>query len=156
MHDDCETMRYIQLRVSVVEKHCPNGFSYYEGRCFKQYHHPETWSAARQICASNNDNAWSKLLPHHRFDLASVRNKAENAFIRKTILGNDRTVASPHTQPWIGLYQDSSYSWLEPKWSDNCSVRYEKWAPSEPSDYQVCSDWPTDILYLYIYIYSRG
>ena len=91
------------------------------------------------------------LLPHHYFDLVSVRNQAENAFIRKTILEDDGTVASPHTQPWIGLHQDSSYSWVEPRWSDRSSVRYENWAPSEPSDYQVCSNWDTDI---YIYIYK--
>ena len=141
---------YLHLYLFVAETHCPIGFDFYEGRCFRKYYTPlKTWSGAKQICNAHNENQniWSSLLPHHHFELASVRNSAENEFIKRMLDDNDPTGYSPHSQPWIGLYQSDSASWVIPTWSDHTVVRYENWAPNEPADYQVCKKFNTGFMW---------
>ena len=131
---------YWHFCLFLTETHCPDGFEYsniYE-RCFRRYYTPlVTWFEANQTCNSHNQNVWSKFIPHHVFDIASVRNHDENEFLRSLLDDKDPTEWSPHSQPWVGLYQKVSTSWVSPRWSDWSVVRYQNWAPNEPTDYQV-------------------
>ena len=128
----------MHVTFSGSEGHCPFGFSYDQGRCYKYEGLKDetmSMSQARSRCLSYNDDASN--LNRLQFDLVSVRDETENDFVSKILRENGNR--NPNTLPWVGLHKNTTDSWNNPTWSDGSLVIYTKWSPNSPSEYQVGS-----------------
>ena len=97
---------------SVSEANCPNGWLYYETKCYKfMDSNEETWPDAVAACDS--------ALPGST--LASVHDHEQNAFL-ETLAGYGVT--------WIGLSRDSTNgNWT---WTDGSDFDFNNWYYGQP------------------------
>ena len=92
--------------------HGGDGWSSYNGHCYKWFAGTKNWSDARTHCQTFGG------------DLASVADAAENSFVH--------SLADDSTASWTGFNdQASEGSW---KWSDGTAVTYTNWNGGEPNN----------------------
>ncbi|CAH1796402.1 unnamed protein product [Owenia fusiformis] len=96
--------------------YCPKGYSTLGNKCYKffgqSYFDKTDWDGARKKCQDQGDN----------FDLASISNVKEQAFIISMMKDNDYLA-------WIGLrYRGGQFLWI-----DNSDFTYSNWDLGEPN-----------------------
>lgn len=100
----------------VIQGNCPVGFRPYGNKCFRVFTTLKTWQNASKYCQSLGGG-------RKGFNLASIANKYENAFVT-TLLGNRGGIT-----PWIGLQFVNG----QIRWIDNSDQTYSNWDRGEPN-----------------------
>ncbi|CAJ1083950.1 lactose-binding lectin l-2-like [Xyrichtys novacula] len=114
----CTVSTPVDRPFELQRRSCPPFWYSFNGRCYKYVATTMTWADAELHCLSQRAN------------LVSIRNQAENNFVKTLIRNFDHSEGLT----WIGLSDvHKERRWL---WSDGCPARYFFWAAGEPNNNQ--------------------
>ncbi|XP_027866891.1 galactose-specific lectin nattectin-like [Xiphophorus couchianus] len=94
---------------------CPEGWTWYDGRCFKFFETRKTWDAAEFHCLSFKGN------------LVSIHSGNQYNFIRNLV----HNVSGKDTESWIGGHDTTQERYFF--WTDGSKFVFNSWGVHEPN-----------------------
>ncbi|CAJ1059441.1 galactose-specific lectin nattectin-like [Xyrichtys novacula] len=96
---------------------CPDGWTRFEGRCFKFHFGPKGWCDAESQCINEGGN------------LASIRTVKELEILRNFT----KLTTGQEARTWMGGFDAVKEDCWQ--WADGYKFDFDSWAPGEPNNY---------------------